>query len=143
MKIAQPRPSTGPTHGRRIAPGRTGATGFAAQVQASPTGPAAVAAPRPIAALSAVRAAQEIPDRPGGQRRALARGRRLLDALEQIRLGLLEGALPEASMRRLAGLLQAERPSIADATLAVVLDEIELRAAVELAKGQQVFGGTE
>lgn len=143
MKIAQPRPSTGPTHGRRIVPGRTGATGFAAQVQAPPTGPAAVSAPSPIATLSAVLAAQEVSDGPGGQRRALARGRSLLDALEQIRLGLLEGAPPEASMRRLAGLLQAERPSIPDAALAVVLDEIELRAAVELAKRQQVFAETE
>jgi hypothetical protein len=141
MKVAQTRPGTGPTHGRRVAPGRSGGTGFAAHVQAPQTGPAGVAAPSPLAALSTVLAAQEAQDGPGAHRRALARGRSLLDELDQIRVGLLEGTLPEVSIRRLAGLLQAARPAVAEAKLEAVLDEIELRAAVELAKRQQVAPG--
>ena len=137
MKVAQTRPSTGPTHGRRVAPGRSGATGFAGHVQAPQTGPAGVAAPSPLAALGTVLAAQEAQDGPGGRRRALLRGHDLLDELNQIRIGLLEGGSPVASIRRLAGLLQADRSSVADARLNAVLDEIELRAAVELAKRQQ------
>jgi hypothetical protein len=53
----------------------------------------------------------------------------------------LEGTLPEASIRRLAALLQADRPSVSEENLLAVLDEIELRAAVELAKRQQVAPG--
>jgi hypothetical protein len=60
----------------------------------------------------------------------------LLDELNQIRIGLMEGGWPAASIRRLTGLLQAERSSVAEAGLNAVLDEIELRAAVELAKRQ-------
>ena len=113
----------------------------AAHVQAPQTGPAGVAAPSPLAALSTVLAAQEAQDRAGAQRRALTRGRSLLDELDQIRVGLLEGTLPEASIRRLAGLLQADRPAVAEARLEAVLEDIELRAAVELAKRQQVAPG--
>jgi hypothetical protein len=91
--------------------------------------------------LSAVPAAQQAQDGPGEHRRALARGRSLLDELDRIRVGLLEGTLPGASIRRLAGLLQADRPAVSEAKLQAVLDEIELRAAVELAKRQQVAPG--
>jgi Class II flagellar assembly regulator len=38
----------------------------------------------------------------------------------------------------LAGLLQADRSAVSEAKLKAVLDEIELRSAVELAKRQQV-----
>ena len=141
MNVSRTRPTTGPTHGRRVAPGRSRGTDFAAYVEAPAAGPAGIAAPSPLAALSTVLAAQEAQDGPGERRRALARGRSLLDELDQIRVGLLEGTLPEASIRRLAALLQADRPSVSEENLLAVLDEIELRAAVELAKRQQVAPG--
>lgn len=141
MKVSQTRSSTGATRGRRAAPGRSGATSFAAHVQGPFAGPAGIAAPSPLAALSTVLAAQEAEGSAGEHRRALARGRSLLDELDQLRVGLLEGTPPEASIRRLAGLLQADRPPVSEATLNAVLDEIELRAAVELAKRQEVARG--
>ena len=141
MKVSQSRSSTGPIQGRRIAAGRSGGTGFATHVEAPSAGPAGIAASSPLAALSTVLAAQEAQDAPGKHGRALARGRSLLDELDQIRVGLLEGTWPEASMRRLAGLLQAARPAVSEAKLAAVLNEIELRAAVELAKRQHVSAG--
>jgi hypothetical protein len=141
MKVSQTRASTGPTHGRRVAPGRSGGAGFAAHVQEPPAGPAGIAASSPLAALGTVLAAQEAQDGCGERRRMLARGRSLLDELDQIRVGLLEGTWPEASIRRLASLLQADRPAVAEAKLEAVIDEIELRAAVELAKRQQVAPG--
>jgi hypothetical protein len=87
--------------------------------------------------LTTVLAAHAAQDE-AGERRALARGRNLLDELDQIRLGLLDGGVPEAALRRLAGLLGGDRSAAADARLDAVLDEIELRAAVELAKRQQM-----
>ena len=141
MKVAQTRSSTGPTHGRRVASGRGDGNGFAAHVHGASAGPAGIPPPSPLAALSAVLAVQQALDGPGEQRRALARGRSLLDELDQIRIGLLEGVWPEASIRHIAELLQASRPALAEAKLEAVLDEIELRAAVELAKRQQVSAG--
>jgi hypothetical protein len=138
MKVSETRPGARPTHGRQVAAAGPGATGFAAHVQAPQTaGLTSVTAPRPLAALGTVLAAQAAQDSAGERRRALTRGRTLLDELDLIRIGLLDGALPAAAIRRLSGLLRADRCAIADAGLNAVLEEIELRAAVELAKRQQ------
>jgi hypothetical protein len=120
MKVSQTRSSTGPTHGRRVAAGHSGGAGFAAHVEASQTGTADIAAPSPLVPLSTVLAAQQAQDGPGEHRPTLARGRSLLDELDQITVGLLEGTLPAASIRR--------RASVGEAKLEAVLDEIELRA---------------
>jgi hypothetical protein len=51
-----------------------------------------------------------------------------------MRHGLLAGTASEASLTRLLGAVEAERGGVADRGLAGVLNEIELRARVELAK---------
>ena len=94
----------------------------------------AVARPGGLAPLSPLYALQEVPDATARRGRALRRGHDLLDRLEELRMALLSGAL---SGERLQGLLQAvraQRETVADPRLAAVLDEVELRAAVELAK---------
>ncbi|NBR29945.1 MAG: hypothetical protein EBT83_16285 [Betaproteobacteria bacterium] len=57
-----------------------------------------------------------------------------LDALEQLRDGLLSGSLPVATLRNLERMVAQERALVSDPKLNAVLDDIELRAAVELAK---------
>lgn len=93
--------------------------------------------PSPLAALGNVLAAQEVQGGPLERQRAVQRGRSVLDELDEIRAGLLEGNVADAALERLSGLLQTDRPAVDDAKLNTVLDEIELRAAVELAKRQQ------
>jgi hypothetical protein len=46
---------------------------------------------------------------------------------------MVDGWVSEGTLRRMAGLLE-RRPALTDPDLDAVLDEIELRAAVELAK---------
>jgi len=46
----------------------------------------------------------------------------------------LEGGLPKSKLVALMNLLQARRDDTNDASLEAVLDEVEVRAAVELAK---------
>jgi hypothetical protein len=58
----------------------------------------------------------------------------MLDHLEEIRLGLLLGTIPMAKLEQLGQLVRAKRDQINDPQLLAILDEIELRAAVELAK---------
>ena len=94
------------------------------------TGPAAT----PLAALDGVLAAQEVPDAAGERRRASRHGHGLLDELQALQIGMVEGWVSEAALHRLAGLLDRLRPAVTDPELAAVLEEIELRAAVELAK---------
>ncbi len=68
-----------------------------------------------------------------GRSRGLAHGHAMLDELDGVRLALLQGNLSRDRLERLAGRLRdTVRP--ADPALAQVIDDIELRVAVELAK---------
>lgn len=58
----------------------------------------------------------------------------LLLQLETLRLGLLSGGLPVKVLHNLAAGLKKQRPHISDPRLIEILDEIDLRAQVELAK---------
>lgn len=58
----------------------------------------------------------------------------MLDQLEEIRVGLLTGAIPRDRLEALDRLVQENRGQVVDPRLGEILDEIELRARVELAK---------
>jgi hypothetical protein len=68
------------------------------------------------------------------RRRAVSRAGRLLDVLDEIKVGLLDGALGGGDLERLGRALREQRAATDDPQLEAVLDEIELRAAVEAAK---------
>ena len=77
---------------------------------------------------------QEVGDAATGRSKGLQRAAELLDQLDEIRHGLLVGGLSRHNLLDLARAVRAQRASIGDPRLAEVLDEIELRAEVELAK---------
>lgn len=97
----------------------------------SPQAPVGAA---PLAALSSLLAIQEAPDPTTGRKRAVLHGDTLLDELRELQVGLVQGWVSEDKLRGLSRLLDRPRPAIDDSELNQVLDEIELRAAVELAK---------
>jgi Class II flagellar assembly regulator len=141
MKVAQSRPSTGPTHGRRVAPGRSGGTGFAAHVSGHAEGPRWRFAAEPACRIEQ-RAGRTRP----GTGAAHTGGRWLEDGACSTSRTRSESAgwrarCPRHQSGAWFRLLQAERPATAAAKLEAVVDEIELRAAVELAKRQQVAPG--
>lgn len=68
------------------------------------------------------------------RRRALARGRGLLDVLDGLKLALMEGRDDPAALRALAAQLGAARADTGEAGLDETLAAIDLRAQVELAK---------
>jgi hypothetical protein len=86
--------------------------------------------------VDALLALQEVPDAMAGRRRACRRGEELLDLLEDLRFAILLGTLSRDRLERLSVLLGAQRETVNEPRLAEVLAEIELRAAVELAKFQ-------
>ncbi|TDQ84378.1 class II flagellar assembly regulator [Dongia mobilis] len=89
-----------------------------------------------VSSLSVVLAVQETPDSTQGRarQRARERGFKMLDYLEEIRLGLLLGMVPRDKLEQLAQMVRARREQVDDPRLTAILDDIELRAAVELAK---------
>ena len=88
----------------------------------------------PISAVDALLTLQEVPDGSQGRSKGLARAQDMLAALEDVRRGLLLGAIPRAKLEALARLARTRREVFQDPRLTEILDEIELRAEVELAK---------
>ncbi|MBP0574941.1 hypothetical protein J8J27_29945, partial [Mycobacterium tuberculosis] len=76
---------------------------------------------------------QEVEDPTERKRRSVKRGRALLDELEQLKLELLAGTISPVRLDALAMLL-AGREASGDDGLDRVLDDIDLRVRVELAK---------
>ncbi len=96
--------------------------------------PAAIATASPVASVESLIALQEGDDFRRARKAAAERAGDLLDALAQVRLGLLEGGVPLRTLQRLTATLQQHRAQTGDLRMESVLDEIEVRAAVEKAK---------
>lgn len=93
-----------------------------------PSGAVAVPGLDTLLALQSVDIASE------RRRKAISRGRRLLDQLDAMKLGVLEGSLTPAAIESLSASLAEAREATDDPALEGILAEIELRAEVELAK---------
>jgi hypothetical protein len=136
MKVQGP---TGVAPHQSARPSRTG-SGFsvpagpsagAGAAAASATATAAAAGPGDVSALMALQGVESVTER---RRRALRRGHGLLDGLEALRLTALGEEDDEAALHRLARASREAGADVEDADLAEVLGQIDLRAAVELAK---------
>jgi hypothetical protein len=102
------------------------------------------AAPPPAPALGATTAIegllafQEVEDATTRvRRRAFKRAAEMLERLDELKLGILDGHLSATRLAELAQLARNGRITTQDPQLDEVLGEIELRAAVELAKLQR------
>jgi len=84
--------------------------------------------------LDALLALQSVETFPERRRRAVARGRNLLGALDEMRLGLLQGVIDPALPGRLQALLAEAHETLDEPDLDEVLEAVDLRAQVELAK---------
>lgn len=135
MKVEGPGKLRGSASVRRTgkAEGGSGAS-FAKQLSAEAPAAAGVNAASPLNALSGVLAMQEVDDATARASRGKLRAQEMLDKLEEIRHGLLAGVLPGAKLVELARVVQTRRVQVDDPRLAEILDEIDLRAQVELAK---------
>ncbi len=133
MKVTGPS-GVSPAQGGR--PARASG-GFSVPSAGSTAGASATTptpAPSAVADVSALMALQGVEDVTERRRRAIRRGGGLLDRLEELKLALLMGEAGDGALDRLTRTLREERPVDADADLNNLLDQIDLRAAVELAK---------
>ncbi len=100
------------------------------------TEPGAAVETTPPAFVEQLLAIQETPATVSQEGRKSARqyGQFLLDRLDEIRLAFLEGSIPKDQLARLAQTVRQRRQRSDDPRLNEILDEIELRAEVEIAK---------
>jgi hypothetical protein len=135
MKVTGSRPS-GPLAGAGGAK-RNAAAGFSiAGMDGAAEGGASapVASAAGVASLDALIALQGAPEPLERRRRAVRRAGRLLDVLDEVKLSLLDGHGSAVALDRLRGAVREARDGTDDPRLEGVLNEIETRAAVELAK---------
>ncbi|MFN3686055.1 flagellar assembly protein FliX [Salinarimonas sp.] len=132
MRI-ESRPGAGPSSTSRTR-GTSGNTRFSVAEEARSEATARPAASAPTASLDAILALQGEPDLGERRRRASARGRALLDGLDRLKAGLLAGRVSQSELAALEARLVEARERSGDPRLDGILDEIELRARVEIAK---------
>lgn len=70
----------------------------------------------------------------GNPRHELSRAEDLLDRLDQVRVGILTGRMSQVTLNDIVSRLEDRRREGVEPRLAALIDEIELRAKVELAK---------
>jgi hypothetical protein len=136
MKVEANRP-VGTSGVRKDGKSKSG-TGFADSLRTEEDAPVAgVMASPTLTGIDALMALQEMPDATAQRKRAVARGEQLLDRLEDLKRGMLLGRLAVDKLHDLARLAAQSASGIDDPDLRDLLQEIELRARVELAKLQR------
>lgn len=99
------------------------------------------AAAATLAGLDAVLLLQGEPDTPSERRRRSARrGHDLLDGLDRLKASLLSGRVATHELLAIAGRLSERAETTGDPRLDGLIADIELRAAVELAKVEAARG---
>lgn len=118
------RPARGAGGGFSLPSGGPAATG-AASAAVSTAG---------VAGVSALMALQGVEDATERRRRAIRRGGGLLDRLDELKLAMLAGGDGAGALAGLARAVREAKADGGDPALNAVLDQIDVRAAVELAK---------
>jgi hypothetical protein len=123
---------------RRIGKGASSSGGaFSVSDTAEQPRATGLSAPGPLTAVETILTLQNIDDSTSGSAKGAAHGEKLLELLDDVRDGLLAGGIPRSTLNRLANAVSRRQESFCDPKLQGVLDEIELRARVELAKLEQ------
>jgi hypothetical protein len=119
--------------GSRTATARSSSSPFSVNDGATAAENRAATALSPPTSLDALLALQAVEDPLLKKKKLVRRGTQLLDTLEDMKTDLLSGRVSESRLNQLMAVLGQVREK-ADPRLDALLDDIELRARVELAK---------
>jgi len=97
------------------------------------SGPSGASGVSDVSALLAAQAAEDPTERKA-RKRMVARAQDVLGALDGVHRDLVSGGVTLDRMRDVSARVSAQREKVADPQLAELLDHIDLRARVELAK---------
>lgn len=135
MKIQGSNPLRNTPVKRAKSGGASDSGGFARALGDGDHGTAgSIATSAPIGSVDALIALQEVDEDALGRRQATDRAEELLDRLEELRQALLLGEMPKHRLEELAVLARSRRARVKDPHLVQILDDIDLRVQVELAK---------
>jgi len=86
-----------------------------------------------VDALLSVQAVEDPTER-AARKRMQQRAQDILDELDDIKVGLLTGSVTVGQVINIADLVASHREKVSDPEMTAILDEIDLRAQVEIAK---------
>jgi hypothetical protein len=113
---------------------RSTPSGFSVSEEAAPRSTGSAGGLRSVGGIDALIALQGVEEPLERRKRAVRRGRAALDALDELKIGLLGGALSTATLSKLQAAAANLKLGSGHAELDAVLGEIELRVEVEIAK---------
>ncbi len=90
----------------------------------------------PMAGIGSLLSIQSVDDPTEGKKRKkmMDRAGKVLDALDGVHRGLVNGEVTVGHMKDVSAAMKESRENVNDPKLLAILDEVELRAQVELAK---------
>lgn len=143
MKVNGPGGTQGTSKSKKSSKSTGDAGGFGDLVTGAAKETAANTATQSIAQVDALLAIQGADDATQGkaQRRMRQRADTILDELDKLRGEMLGGTLTVGHVIDIADVVASHREKITDPGLTAILDEIDLRAQVELAKMRAAMDG--
>ena len=136
MKVRGPGPTSAPSKANKSSkPSETDGS-FEAFVSSGPSEAATTQTTQSIAQVDALLAIQgaEDPTQRSAKKRARHRANAILGELDKVRMAMLSGDLTVGHMIDIADVVASHRDKVSDPSLTSIMDEIDLRAQVELAK---------
>ena len=141
MKVTGPGSVQGPASTKKSGKAKKAEGDFGSMVTSETPEPAATKTTQSIAHVDALLAVQESedPTQRAAKKRMRDRADEILDELDNIRMAMLNNQLTVGHMIDIADVVASHREKIPDPRLTSIMDEIDLRAQVELAKMRVVL----
>lgn len=140
MKIEGPSKTSGPGGSKKT--GKVDSDGsFEDFITSAPKGPSSAAPTRHIARVDALLSVQatESPTERAAKKRMRERADDILGELDKLRHGLLTGTMTLGQVVDIADVVASHRERVTDPKLTAILDEIDLRAQIEIAKARKAL----
>ena len=136
MKIQGPGKTSGPSKTNKKGKADSSDESFGDMVSSQVGSTPSTGATKSIAMVDSLLAAQSVedPTARAAKKRMRSRSMSVLDELEKLRMGMLSGSMTVGHMIDIADVVASHREKITDPSLTAIMDEIDLRAQVELAK---------
>ena len=141
MKVEGPSKTSGASGSKKT--GKVNSDGsFEDFIASAPKGTSSAAPTQHIARVDALLSIQEAesPTEKASKRRMAARADDILKELDELRMGLLTNTLTLGQVIDVADVVASHREKISDPKLTSILDEIDLRAQIEIAKAKKAMG---
>lgn len=140
MKVEGPSKSQGAGNAKKSGKVSDGGS-FEDFIASAPKQAGAAAPTHSIARVDALLSVQEAEDPAAraARRRMTARADYILDELDTLRMNLLTGTMTLGQVIDIADVVASHRERVVDPKLTAILDEIDLRAQIEIAKARKAM----